>query len=120
MSKSKKHYNQHEIGERLRSIRKRKKLTQVELSKRLGIVQSDLSKMERGHYRLGLETLLKLMRETGVSFYEFFDELPVQDPELLQPREAELLDAFKDLDFKMQEEVRSFIAFKKHEKANPR
>ncbi len=44
--------DEHTIGNRLRELRKRRGMTQVELAQRLGMDQSVLSRYERGELRL--------------------------------------------------------------------
>ena len=53
-------------GQKIRQLRKEHKLTQVELSHRLGIQQSDLSRMEQGEYRVSLDTLFRILAEFKV------------------------------------------------------
>ena len=61
-----------DVGQKLRDLRKARHLTQSDLASRIGIQQSDLCRMENGQYRVGLETLVKILRECGVTFSEFF------------------------------------------------
>src|SRR6185503_12697597 len=42
------------VGRKIRRLRKERHLTQTELSSRIGIQQSDLSRMEKGEYRVRL------------------------------------------------------------------
>jgi transcriptional regulator with XRE-family HTH domain len=50
------------IGGRLRRLRKERNLTQAELARQIGIQQSDLSRMEKGEYRVSLDNLVKILR----------------------------------------------------------
>src|SRR5574342_746900 len=45
----------HLVGSRIRELRKGRHLTQTELSERIGVAQSDLSRMEQGEYKVGLD-----------------------------------------------------------------
>jgi transcriptional regulator with XRE-family HTH domain len=99
------------VGRKLRRLRKERRLSQVELSARVGIQQSDLSRMERGEYRVSLDKLFKLLGEFGLSITEFFDE-PVVAP---SAREARLASQYRSLDPESRREVESFIAFKRQE-----
>ena len=49
------------VGRKIRQLRRQRKLTQVELAEKIGIHQSDLSRMEQGEYKVGLDTLLKIL-----------------------------------------------------------
>src|SRR6187431_211636 len=82
------------VGRKIRQLRKEHKLTQVELSTRLGIQQSDLSRMEQGQYRVSLDTLFRILAEFKMSIGEFFEE-------------------FNTLPTDAQREVETFIAFKR-------
>jgi transcriptional regulator with XRE-family HTH domain len=83
-----------DVGRKLRDLRKERNLTQSDLAARIGIQQSDLCRMENGQYRVGLETLVKILRECGVTFSEFFQEEPTGE---LTPEEAGLIQRFRHL-----------------------
>jgi len=91
-------------------LRKERQLTQTELSSRIGIQQSDLSRMEKGEYRVSLDTLFKILAEFDVSIGEFFDDLT---KESFSPREVQVAREFKTLEPEAQREVEDFIAFKR-------
>jgi len=97
------------VGRKIRELRKEHKLTQVELSQRLGIQQSDLSRMEQGEYRVSLDTLFRILAEFQMSIGEFFDELA---QESITPRDVRLVQQFNALPNEAQREVEDFIAFK--------
>ena len=97
------------VGRKIRELRKEHKLTQVELSQRLGIQQSDLSRMEQGEYRVSLDTLFRILAEFQMSIGEFFDELA---QESITPRDVQLVQQFNALPNEAQREVEDFIAFK--------
>jgi len=97
------------VGRKIRELRKEHKLTQVELSQRLGIQQSDLSRMEQGEYRVSLDTLFRILAEFQMSIGEFFDELA---QESITPRDVRLVQQFNALPHEAQREVEDFIAFK--------
>src|ERR1044071_5885303 len=62
------------VGRKIRQLRRQRKLTQVELAEKIGIHQSDLSRMEQGEYKVGLDTLLKILGTFDLSIGEFFEE----------------------------------------------
>src|SRR5512132_2034352 len=97
------------VGRKIRELRKEHKLTQVELSSRLGIQQSDLSRMEKGEYRVSLDTLFRVLTEFKMSIGEFFEDVA---KESITQRDVRLIQGFKTLREDAQREVEEFIAFK--------
>jgi transcriptional regulator with XRE-family HTH domain len=55
------------LGERLKSLRKQKKMTQTQLAKAIGTSAGYLSEIENGTKRPGSDLLISLKREFGVS-----------------------------------------------------
>lgn len=92
------------VGRKIRQIRRQRKLTQVQLAERIGIHQSDLSRMEKGEYRVGLDTLLKILGTFNLSMGEFFEE---------RPRETSLIEKYNTLSAEARREVDSFVEFKR-------
>lgn len=92
------------VGRKIRQIRRQRKLTQVELAERIGIHQSDLSRMEQGEYKVGLDTLLKILQCFDLSMGDFFEETG---------RSEAVLDKYRSLSPSAQKEVESFIEFKR-------
>lgn len=94
------------VGRKIRQLRKERRLTQTELAVRLGIQQSDLSRMEKGEYRVSLDTLFKILAEFRLGIGEFFDEI---GREIITPRDMRLVRGFHALDSSAQQEVESWI-----------
>src|SRR5690349_22090096 len=92
------------VGSRIRELRKGRHLTQTELSEKIGVAQSDLSRMEQGEYKVGLDTLLKILQCFDLSIGDFFDE---------NNRADTVLDKYRSLSPNAQKEVESFIEFKR-------
>jgi transcriptional regulator with XRE-family HTH domain len=103
-----------QVGGKIRELRRELNLTQSELASRIGIQQSDLSRMERGKYRVSLDALLKILGELNMTVAEFFDDT-AKHP--LTPRYRRLLQEFGALDAQSQREVEDFIAFKRSQSA---
>ena len=101
------------VGKKIRQLRKERHLTQTELSAKLGIQQSDLSRMEKGEYRVSLDTLFKVLAEFRIGVGEFFEDV---SRETVSPRDLRLLSDFHALDPTTQEEIEGFI----HERRPPR
>ncbi len=98
------------VGPKIRQLRKERKLTQTELASRIGIQQSDLSRMEKGEYRVSLDTLFKILAVFDVSISEFFDDV---NKESLTPRDVQVMRDLKRLPGGARREVEEFIAFKR-------
>jgi transcriptional regulator with XRE-family HTH domain len=98
------------VGRKIRELRKEHKLTQVELSARLGIQQSDLSRMEKGEYRVSLDTLFRILAEFKMSIGEFFEGVA---KESITPRDVRLIQDINALPHDARREVEDFIAFKR-------
>jgi transcriptional regulator with XRE-family HTH domain len=94
------------VGRKIRRLRKERKLTQSELASRIGIQQSDLSRIERGEYRVSLDTLFRMLAEFKVSVAEFFDE---GQNGSLGPREVLMVQQFNTLERPDQEDIRRMM-----------
>ncbi len=97
------------VGRKIRELRREHKLTQVEFSARLGIQQSDLSRMEKGEYRVSLDTLFRVLAEFKMSIGEFFEGVA---KESITPRGVKLIQDLNTLPQDAQREVEELIAFK--------
>ncbi len=67
------------IGDRLRTLREEKKLSQGDIEKRTGLLRCYISRVENGHTVPAIETLEKLARALEVPLYQLFydgDEPP--------------------------------------------
>lgn len=94
------------VGRKIRQLRRQRKLTQVELADRIGIHQSDLSRMEQGEYKVGLDTLLRILQTFDLSIGDFFEETDHGET---------MFTKFKSLSASAQKEVESFIEFKRRQ-----
>jgi transcriptional regulator with XRE-family HTH domain len=96
------------VGSRIRELRKGRHLTQIELSEKIGVAQSDLSRMEQGEYKVGLDTLFKLLQVFDLKISEFFGESETTGPE-----DRELVTDYRELSDEARQEVRDFMRFKR-------
>jgi transcriptional regulator with XRE-family HTH domain len=99
------------VGQKIRQIRKSRHLTQADLAARIGVTQSDLSRMENGEYKVGLDTLFRILQVFELSMSHFFEE-PSSAPAAAS-REAAPFEDWAALPDETRREVREFIAFKK-------
>jgi len=99
----------HLVGSRIRELRKGRRLTQTELSEKIGVAQSDLSRMEQGEYKVGLDTLFKILQVFDLKMSEFFGET-VEPP---AGEERELVETFQGLPEEARREVLDFLRFKR-------
>jgi hypothetical protein len=101
------------VGRKIRQLRKEHSLTQTDLAARIGIQQSDLSRMEKGEYRVSLDVLFRILAEFDVGVGEFFENVV---RESLTPRDVQLVSEFNALPVEDQHEVEDFIAFKRSQR----
>lgn len=98
------------VGEKIRSLRKERLLTQSELAQRIGVQQSDLCRMENGEYKVSLETLFRILAVLGMDIGEFFREPDVAPS--AKEQDQELLRLFHRLDDATRTEVLEFLRFR--------
>lgn len=103
------------VGSRIRELRKGRHLTQTELSEKIGVAQSDLSRMEQGEYKVGLDTLFKVLQVFDLKMGEFFGE--TETPAEKEARD--LVGEIRDLSEEARHEVRDFVRFKKLQESEP-
>jgi transcriptional regulator with XRE-family HTH domain len=60
------------IGDRLRELREKKKLSQSDIEKRTGLVRPYISRVENNHSVPNIETLQKMARALEVPMYQLF------------------------------------------------
>jgi transcriptional regulator with XRE-family HTH domain len=101
------------VGSRIRELRKGRHLTQTELSEKIGVAQSDLSRMEQGEYKVGLDTLFKILQVFDLKMGEFFEETETE----AERQARDLVTEFRGLSEPSRLEVRDFVRFKKLQEA---
>jgi transcriptional regulator with XRE-family HTH domain len=79
------------IGERLRSLRDEKKLSQGDIEKKTGLLRCYVSPVENGHTVPSVETLEKMARALEIPMYKLFyeSEEPPKLPNLLKRKSAD-------------------------------
>src|SRR2546426_7566422 len=78
------------IGDRLRTLREDKKLSQGDIEKRTGLLRCYISRVENGHTVPAIETLEKMARALEVPLYQLFydGEEPPELPDLPKRKTA--------------------------------
>ena len=102
------------VGARLRDLRKERHLTQIELARQIGIQQSDLSRMEKGEYRVSLDNLFKILSVFDVSIKDFFKESSDENENRrpLSHEDMQTLHLLRQLSGEGRREVMEFLEFK--------
>jgi transcriptional regulator with XRE-family HTH domain len=103
------------IGCRLRELRKERGLTQAELARQIGIQQSDLSRMEKGEYRVSLDNLFKILGVFDLDLADFFGEqqhTTAQERHPLSREDMKILHMLRELSPGGRAEVQEFLEFK--------
>jgi transcriptional regulator with XRE-family HTH domain len=104
-----------DVGARLRALRKERHLTQTELARQIGIQQSDLSRMEKGEYRVSLDNLFKILAIFDVAINDFFEDRPSDTGETNRPlsrEDMQTLQLLRQLSEEGRREVMEFLEFK--------
>jgi transcriptional regulator with XRE-family HTH domain len=101
------------VGMKVRRLRKERGMTQSELATRIGIIQSDLCRMEKGEYKVGLDSLFKVLEVFGMNIGEFFDDKgAITSPAV---EEAELVDRFRRISDEARMDVLDYVRFKEQQ-----
>lgn len=87
------------VGERLRTLREEKKMSQGDIEKRTGLLRCYISRVENGHTVPSLETLEKLAHALEIPLYQLFFEgkKPPKAPNL--PKEKVARETREDRSF---------------------
>jgi transcriptional regulator with XRE-family HTH domain len=99
------------IGDRIRSLREEKNLSQGDIQSRTGLLRCYVSRVENGHTIPSVETLEKFARGLGTPLYRLFYE-GTQIPDLPSPppRKAdEVVWGSKGKDFLVLNRLRSLL-----------
>jgi len=79
------------IGDRIRSLRETKELSQGDIEKRTGLLRCYISRVENGHTVPALDTIEKIARALEVPLYQLFydGEEPPELPKLPRRRSSD-------------------------------
>jgi transcriptional regulator with XRE-family HTH domain len=84
-----------EIGNRLRSVREEKNLSQGDIEQRTGLLRCYISRVENGHTVPAIETLEKIARALEMPLYALMYE--GEEPPALPPRAGKRPDEWGDV-----------------------
>lgn len=85
------------VGDRLKTIREMKRLSQGDIEKRTGLLRCYISRVENGHTVPAIETLEKIARAMEIHLYQiFYDSENGQPEELKLPTRASVKLSGKD------------------------
>lgn len=105
-----------DIGARLRRLRRGRKLTQADLARQIGIQQSDLSRMEKGEYRVSLDNLFKILGVFDVKMADFFGDAAAAQAGVasrpLAREDMQILQMIRRLSPEGRREAMEFLEFK--------
>ena len=105
-----------DIGVRLRRLRRERKLTQADLARQIGIQQSDLSRMEKGEYRVSLDNLFKILAVFDIKMADFFGNTAAAQPAAasrpLAREDMQILHMLRRLSPEGRQEAMEFLEFK--------
>jgi len=105
-----------DIGVRLRRLRRERKLTQAGLARQIGIQQSDLSRMEKGEYRVSLDNLFKILAVFDIKMADFFGDITAAQPATasrpLAREDMQILQMLRRLSPEGRREAMEFLEFK--------
>lgn len=95
------------LGENIRKYRKNVDMTQVELAKKMGAIQSNVHRWEKNIVTPSLETIKKLAKVLNVSVDGLL--FSAQDKKKLRITDKELLERVKDIEDLNEEDRRALI-----------
>lgn len=104
-----------DIGSKLRRLRRERRLTQADLACQIGIQQSDLSRIEKGEYRVSLDNLIKMLAVFDIQISEFFGEAPARTHAATRPlshEDMQTLHMLRELSAEGRHEVQEYLEFK--------
>ena len=116
------------IGDRLKSLREQKKMSQGDIEKRTGLLRCYISRVENGHTVRNVDTLEKMARALEIPMYRLFTEdADVKKPNIqLQPvpsravntKQDRELRAFSKLLSRMNDKNRGLLLYMTSKMAN--
>lgn len=90
-----------EIGERIKELRKSKKVSQKELAQKAGLSIGSIQGYEQGRYNPKLEAIAKIAGALGVDLKVFYDDLPQKTIELKRYENIALVNEFENACFRL-------------------
>ncbi|MED1724754.1 helix-turn-helix transcriptional regulator [Brevibacillus parabrevis] len=110
------------LGERIREIRKKNQMNQIEFSNQIGVSQGTLSELEQNKYNPSLETILAIITVFSINatWFLFGDEANedsiIENSGELNMVENSLINKFRMLSTRDQTEIIDIIELKNSRK----
>lgn len=92
-----------DIGKNIKELRKKQKMSQVELSEKSGLRQGTISAIEVGTNKPNVDTLLLISQALGCSISEIIGDSVPNKKDMISHQEEELLSMFRLLNAKGKE-----------------
>ena len=102
-----------QIGQKIRELRKRKGISQMDLAEKIGLSFQQIQKYEKGVNRISVSRLYQIARALDVDICIFFEEEKNKSTHIMEteqgyisapsldPEEKELISLFRNVDNKM-------------------
>lgn len=98
-----------DIGKNIKAIRKKQKMSQVDLSEKSGLRQGTISAIEVGTNKPNLDTLLLISHALGCTVSEIIGDSPSNKNDTITHQEEELLGLYRLLNAKGKERTIQMI-----------
>ncbi len=104
------------IGQKIRELRKRKRISQMDLAERIGLSFQQIQKYEKGISKISVSRLQQIAKALNVDVCIFFEEESNKNSHIMEhkekyvsnpcldKRERELISLFRSIDNKMIKE----------------
>ncbi len=104
------------IGQKIRELRKRKRISQMDLAERIGLSFQQIQKYEKGISKISVSRLQQIAKALNVDVCIFFEEESNKNSHIMEDeqkyvstpyldkRERELISLFRSIDNKMIKE----------------
>ena len=99
-----------DIGQRLRSVREEKKLSQGDIEERTGLLRCYISRVENGHTVPAIKTLEKVAQAMGIPLYELLYDGDKPPQGSLERNRSEVEWGSFGKDARFLNKVRGFLA----------
>ena len=100
--------DQEKIGKFIASLRKEKKLTQVQLAEKLGVTDKSVSRWENGKCLPDVSLYRDLCNILGITLNEFFSGERIEEEEFKEQADNNLFSALENSSFTLKEKIKYY------------